>query len=334
MEEPVSSASRPTLPDPWDGRGSILLDGPVERVTTSPAQRHARAILAGTLGLIFSFLLFQLVISPVFTIALLLAKGVSLADFSTPDAFTQLVEENVRELIMGNSAGQVLGLALPSFLLARLHSRQIARLLRIRSVNWGLLGLALLGLVAFTPVVQWLGTINQSLPLPDWLEAMEQTQMQLIEKVLDGGLGVTFNLAMLAVVPALCEEVLFRGYAQRQFERGLGAWGGIAASGVLFGIYHLRFTQVLPLTALGLYLAYLVWRTGSIWPAVVVHFANNAFSVLLANYFSARPDMDTQMLETMQIPWYIVGAGVLVFAGLMAALHQRARALQPGASAG
>lgn len=333
MDESSTSTPRPTLPDPWDWRGEILLDGPVESVTATPSKRQARAILAGTLGLIFSFLLFQLVISPIFTIALLLSKGVSMADFSTPDAFTRLVEENVRELIMGNSAGQILGLALPALLLARLHSRQIARLLRIRRVDWGLLGLAVLGLVLFTPIVQWLGTVNQSLPLPDWLEAMEQTQMQLIEKVLGGGLGVTFNIAMLAVVPAICEEVLFRGYAQRQFERGLGAWGGIVASGVLFGIYHLRFTQVLPLTALGLYLAYLVWRTGSIWPAVVVHFANNAFSVLLANYFAAQPDMNTEMLETMQIPWYIVGAGALLFVGLMAVLHQRARALKPHASA-
>ncbi len=332
MDETAASPSRPRLPDPWDVQGGIVLDGPVERVVASPAQRRGRAVLAGALGLIVSFLLFQLVISPVFTIALLLAKGVSLGDFSTPEAFTRLVEENVRELIIGNSIGQVLGLALPALLLARLHARRIARLLRVRSIDGALLGGAVLGLVAFTPVVQWLGAINQSLPLPDWLEAMEQTQMQLIERVLDGGLGVGFNLVMLAVVPAICEELLFRGYAQRQFERGLGAAGGIIASGVLFGIYHLRFTQVLPLTALGVYLAYLVWRTGSLWPAVVVHFANNAFSVLLANYLAAQPDMDAEMLETMHVPWYIVGAGMVLFGGVVAVLHRRARTLRPDSS--
>lgn len=324
MDDPSASSTRPILPDPWDRRGAILLNGPLERVGASPAQLRARALTTGLLGLIMAFVLFQLFVSPVVTVALLMLKDVSLADFAEAEDFTRLIEENVRELIIGNSVGQVLGLGLPALLFARLHARRIRSFLRIRSVDGVLLGWALLGLVALTPVVQWLGAVNQSLPLPETLRALEQSQMQLIEKVLDGGLGVTFNLAMLAVVPAFCEEALFRGYAQRQFERGLGAWGGIVASGVLFGIYHLRFTQVLPLTALGLYLAYLVWRTGSIWPAVLVHFANNAFSVVLANYMTRRPDMDVQQLETMSVPWYIVGAGAVLFGGLMWVLHHDA----------
>ena len=326
-----SADARPTLPDPWASAGQLPLDGPIERAVASPRMQAVRALVGGFLGLIVAFVLFQVIISPIVTIGLLALKGTSLQAFTQPDSLTQLIEENVRELIWGNSVGQVFGLAIPALLLARMHSSRVKSYLRIRASDMKLMGLAVLGLVAFTPIVQWLGVVNQSIPLPETLRMMEESQMQLIEKVLDGGLGVGFNLAMLALVPAICEELLFRGYAQRQFERGLGPTSAILLSGIIFGLYHLRLSQVLPLSALGIFMAYLVWRTGSLWPAVIVHFANNAFSVLLANYAANQSDMGIDSLETMEVPGYIVIAGVVFFAAVMYILHHTARSLKPHA---
>ncbi len=333
MNEPssLSAGARPTLPDPWASAGSLPLDGPIERAVAASGVDSARAVGSGLLGLVVAFILFQLIISPVVTLGLLALKGVPLEAFAQPDSITALISENVRELILGNSFGQVFGLAIPAFLFARLHSSRVRSYLRIRGTHVKLLGLAVLGLVALTPLVQWLGIVNQSIPLPESLRTLEASQMELIEKVLDGGLGVGFNVAMLAVVPAICEELLFRGYAQRQFERGLSPAWGIALSGILFGLYHLRLSQVLPLSALGLFMAYLVWRTGSIWPAVIVHFANNAFSVILANYASNQPDVGMEALEKMEVPGYIVILSAVIFAGVLYVLHHTARTFQPHA---
>jgi membrane protease YdiL (CAAX protease family) len=282
--------------------------------------------VAGLLGLLAAFLLFQLFVSPIATVVLLFAKGVDLSALSGPNAIAELLEENIRPLIIGNSVGQIIGLAVVALLLTRLHTSDLWRYLRVRRTDGVLLGLALVGLVALTPVVQWLGTVNQSIPLPEFIRTLEQSQMELIQKVLSGGLGVTFNIIMLAVVPAVCEELLFRGYAQRQFERGVGVAGGVLCSGIIFGLYHLRLSQALPLSALGIYLAYLTWRTGSLWPAVLIHFANNAFSVLAANYAAQQPDLDAQALETMQVPWYILIPSAVAFCGVMYLLHRYATA--------
>lgn len=326
MDEAFFGSQPHVLSDSW-ARKPIVLNGPVEYVVAPSQGRSLRSFATGLLGLIVAFAAFQFFISPVAMVLLLMAEGVDMGALQGPDAVMQLIETNVREVIIGNSVGQVLGLGVTALLFARLHARAIWRFLRVRRIDVMLLGLALVGLVALTPIVQWLGTINQSLPLPESLRALEQTQMELIEKVLSGGLGVAFNLLMLALVPAVCEELLFRGYAQRQFERGIGIAGGVLCSGIIFGLYHLRFTQALPLSALGLYLAYLTWRTGSLWPAVLVHFANNAFSILVANYVARQPELDPQALETMHVPWYMLIPSVVAFAVVVYLLHRLAETL-------
>jgi hypothetical protein len=320
MEEPSPRSAAPTLQDPWLSR-RIPLDGPVEQVRATPRGHAVRAFVAGVLGLLAAFILFQLFVTPLATVALLFAKGVDFTALSGTDAMTRLFEDNIRQLILGNSVGQVVGLAVVALVLTRLHTSDLWSYLRLRRADGVMLGLALVGLIALTPVVQWLGAVNQSIPLPEFIESLERSQMELIEKVLQGGLGVTFNVAMLAVVPACCEELLFRGYAQRQFERGIGVVGGVLFSGIIFGLYHLRLSQALPLSALGIYLAYLTWRTGSLWPAVIVHFANNAFAVVAANYAAQQPGLDAQALETMQVPWYILIPSAVAFGGLMYLLH-------------
>jgi hypothetical protein len=130
---------------------------------------------------------------------------------------------------------------------------------------------------------------------------------------------------MLALVPGICEEVLFRGYAQRQFERASGPAGGILLSGVLFGLYHLRPSQVLPLAMLGLYLAYLTWRTGSLWPAVLVHILHNGLAVVLARLVQKRQEYDFETLEQAPMPWYAVLGGFAIFGGVLYVLHPLAR---------
>jgi membrane protease YdiL (CAAX protease family) len=276
----------------------------------------------GLLGLGLAFILFQVVVSPILLVAQI---GLSALTSGDPG---NLLASYTRELIISNSVGQLLGLAVPALLLARLHTRQVTDYTRLRSVAPQLIVLAILGVIALQPVVQWMAQINQELPLPETMRMLEQTQLELIRTVLESGLGVTFNLVMLAVVPGLCEELLFRGYAQRQFERSTGAVGGILLSGVLFGCYHLRPSQLLPLAALGIYLAYLTWRTGSLWPAILVHMAHNGIAVVVARYAQQHPSYDLETMEQASMPWYAVVGGFAIFGAVLYVLHPLARRLR------
>lgn len=294
---------------------SPWLNGPLERAQWPP-------LLTAILGLLLAFVLFQLVISPLVLALGMLSRG---QDLTLLMDVPRLVQSQLGMLLVANTAGQVLGLALSAWLLTLLHTRDARRFLRLQSVRGSDLGWALLGWVFLIPVVQWLGRVNEAMPLPESWRAFDALQMKLIEAALQGGLSVGANLLVLAAVPAFCEELLFRGYVQRQAERGLGVIGGVLFSGIVFGLYHLRLTQALPLCVLGVYLAYLVWRTGSLWNAMAVHFANNAFSVLLASYAEHHPGLSWQDLEQVEVPGYLVLLGIIGLGWVLFRLEQRFR---------
>ena len=96
---------------------------------------------------------------------------------------------------------------------------------------WFCSGSRFFALAGLLPVIQWLGEFNASLPLPEFLRSLEDAQLKLIEKILSSDIWIGSTVFALAITPALCEELLFRGYLQRQFERSFGIFGGIVATG-------------------------------------------------------------------------------------------------------
>ena len=204
-----------------------------------------------------------------------------------------------------NTVGQFVAFGLLTWLVARIHTARPAAFLRLRAPSGGSLGWSALGWACLYPAVIWTGQLNQSIPLPEWLRAMEQAQVDMIEGLLLGGeLNVVFLFIALALTPALCEELLFRGYLQRQVERGWGTVASIVVIGVLFGLYHLRLSQVIPLSLLGIYMGFAVWATGSLWSGVLVHLLNNGLAVV-ASAVARGEGVDLEAIEQAGVPWYV-----------------------------
>jgi membrane protease YdiL (CAAX protease family) len=106
-------------------------------------------------------------------------------------------------------------------------------------------------------------------------------------------------LFALAVMPAICEEVLFRGAVQRALSTRLFAPAAIVLSSLLFAGYHMSPIQLVPTFTLGLALGALAWRADSIAPAMLAHFLNNTLAVLvsrrqpaaLAGWLESNPNL-------------------------------------------
>ena len=100
--------------------------------------------------------------------------------------------------------------------------------------------------------------------------------------IMDGNIvGVFF---VVAVTPAVCEEMLFRGLIYHSMKERYRASVTIAIVAVLFGIYHMSLVKFIPTGLLGLALCYVVYKSGSIYPSMMMHFINNALSVLVTYY--------------------------------------------------
>ena len=98
------------------------------------------------------------------------------------------------------------------------------------------------------------------------------------------GDNICAALLVIALAPAVCEEMLFRGMILHSLKARYRAVSAIAITSVLFGFYHMSLVKFVPTGLLGLVLCYVVWRTGSIYPAMLMHFLNNAYSVMVSYY--------------------------------------------------
>jgi len=113
----------------------------------------------------------------------------------------------------------------------------------------------------------------------------------------------------VAVIPALVEELLFRGcILQALLPYGQGV--AILTSSVLFGLMHQNPLQLLYTTVCGLVLGYAYVRTRSIWCSVLMHFVNNLFSVLMTILpYLLTPIASSAVLNLMQAA--VILAGVI-----------------------
>jgi membrane protease YdiL (CAAX protease family) len=87
----------------------------------------------------------------------------------------------------------------------------------------------------------------------------------------------------LAIVPAVCEEALFRGYLLDRLSAGDQAWRAIMISSVLFGLFHQSFQLFLPAVLSGIFFAFLTMRTGSLINSIISHFLVNAWAIAVVN---------------------------------------------------
>ncbi|MFN3597165.1 MAG: type II CAAX prenyl endopeptidase Rce1 family protein [Rubricoccaceae bacterium] len=312
----------PALADAWPGTRPFRLTGWLERSGFTPGW-------TALLVFVLTFFVFQVVggiaVAVVAAVEIARTGGDAPPD---PAAILASITDRPYLLLSSNAAGQWVGFALVSILVARLHSPDWAGFLRLRRPpDWSGLALAGLGWLAIAPLVQWLGRLNEALPLPPRLQEFETMQLEMLEQLLLGAnLNPWFLLLAVAVTPAVCEELLFRGYLQRQTERVGGTLVSIVLVGVVFGLYHLRFSQALPLATLGVYLGFVVWATGSLWAGVLVHLLNNGAAVLATSYVAARPDLDPAMIEDLPVPWYLGLLSLGVTLALCARLAARRRA--------
>jgi membrane protease YdiL (CAAX protease family) len=96
------------------------------------------------------------------------------------------------------------------------------------------------------------------------------------------GMGLKLSLIFSVGVSApLFEEIFFRGFFYQALRRHIGAWAAIALTGTLFAAIHTGFFQVVLIFPLGLLLTYLMEKTGSIIPSIVLHFLVNGTSLLV-----------------------------------------------------
>lgn len=119
--------------------------------------------------------------------------------------------------------------------------------------------------------------LTENLPFLDW------GNLEMLNEML-GSASLTGKLVMLvaiAVAAPLCEELIFRGFLWGALDRVAPTAVTWVATSALFALYHVDPVHVIAVFFTGLFLGWIRWTTGSVWPAIAAHFANNALAAIV-----------------------------------------------------
>ena len=140
------------------------------------------------------------------------------------------------------------------------------------------------------PLINWLTEINSKLSLPEWMNGVEiwmknaENQASQITTAFLSSTSITIlflNLVMVAVLPAIGEELLFRGIVQQLFKKMTrNAHFAIWISAAIFSAIHMQFFGFLPRLLLGAMFGYMLEWSGTLWLPIAAHFINNATAVI------------------------------------------------------
>ena len=227
---------------------------------------------------------------------------------------------------------------LPPLCMAYLWSKSPLGWLKVKGerskVKGEVLWAVALMLVAL-PAINLLGYMNKQMVLPAFLEPLEQWMKTseegakvLIEQFMNvttfGGLII--NILLMALLPAVAEELTFRGVLQRLLTPRLLASSpyrqtphiAIWCSAILFSAIHMQFYGFVPRMLMGALFGYMLVWTGSLWIPILMHFTNNAVAVIL--YFIAlRADWDMDKVDaigTNDTLWLGVVSMVITIVGI------------------
>ena len=186
--------------------------------------------------------------------------------------------------------------------------------------------MAILLIFSSIPIINLLSEFNKAIQLPDFMAGVERwmkSKEYAAEKFTDAiayysnNVELIYALIIVAVLPAVGEELMFRGIMQNEFNTvfknpHIAIW----LSGFIFSFIHLQFYGFFPRMFLGVTFGYLYFWSGNLLIPILVHFLNNALTLIAINLYKQRIlDVDPESAES--IPAYSIIISLIFFSVLL-----------------
>lgn len=206
------------------------------------------------------------------------------------------------------------------YYITRKENRMQALGLRRLSSPWWLIIVAVAMMIVSIPVTTTLTTWNEGMHLggafsgiEKWMKELEETAQALTDKMtnVDTIGGLLLNLLVIALIPAVGEEMTFRGVLQQSLTRRMNPHIAIILSAAIFSFFHFQFYGFLPRLFLGILLGYMFYITGSLWTSILMHFVNNGAAVTLYYLDNIGVIEDAEHWGETQNVWLIVASAVV-----------------------
>lgn len=237
------------------------------------------------------------------------------------DVFNQVLTSSINDKSVDGfkilqSLSTPIGMMLvPALFLAFREKIKISKFYPLQKPKWQLIAIAFLIALVSNPFLEWSSLINQKMVLPDFLKGLEswmkekEDAMALVMLKLitvKSVWGFIVNLIVIAVLPAIGEEFMFRGGVQRSLNRLYKSHHvAIWFSAIIFSAIHMQFYGFLPRLLLGAGFGYLCYYGGSLWYAIIAHFLNNGIIVCITYYMQLKNIPLSKVDDPISFPFYM-----------------------------
>ncbi len=168
---------------------------------------------------------------------------------------------------------------IPAFLYVLYFKYPLAKIFRLRSISLSVFGLSVILGIGLSIIVDEFDRLFQMiLPMPEIIK-------ELMEKTLtiDSTSDLFIIIFSAVILAAVLEELLFRGFVQTAFEQAFDVTRAIMATAIVFAVAHFNPWWTVQFTFFGIFLGVMAWKSGSVIPAIVVHFINNGIALIFSN---------------------------------------------------
>lgn len=158
------------------------------------------------------------------------------------------------------------------------------------------------------PLIQFSAVINQKLPFAQWLMEENKVAGEITKMILDfdSPFDLILRILIVALLPAIGEELFFRAGLQNELLKGLRNPDiAIILAAILFSAFHMQFDGFLPRFFLGLIMGYVYYWSSSIFVPIIIHFSNNLL-LLISAYYVQDAVKQTDLEQIPEIPLYIL----------------------------
>lgn len=218
------------------------------------------------------------------------------------------------DLVRGLVQTQLFVILLPVLIVLRIFRQKPSEVLRLNAPR--LREIALVPFIAVSAAV----IVSLIAQLINWIFPFPQHYLEELSKVFMMDIPLWQMFLVIAILPGICEEILFRGFMIRFYERN-GMKMAIFASAFLFAFFHLDPFRFLPVFLLGLLLGYLTLRSGSIFNSMLSHAINNALSLFIVT-FAGQAWLRPLTSGGEALHWWVAIPAVAVFAVSIWAFHR------------
>lgn len=220
-----------------------------------------------------------------FFVAQLVSSVIILAYYKSVDIKTIAQNPaNLNVLRYAQMGASILGFLLPAIIFSKLKDKKANRYTHADK-GFPLLLLVLIPLLILTiyPIIDISFFINKWMPWSNWYASFQEEYKTIVNGLMNNPKYsiLLLNIVTIAIVPAICEEWIFRGTLQRLLVEKLNVHTAVFLASCFFSFIHFEFSGFLPRIVLGMFLGYLYYYSGSLWACIYAHVVNNGAQVVL-----------------------------------------------------